>query len=56
MRTVTENQHKEVEEYLNRKIDYVSPEVYNVVKLKKDIEFNDANNVKVFAKGELTYS
>ncbi len=56
MRTVTENQHKEVEEYLKRKIDYVSPEVYNVIKLKKDIEFNDKNNVKIIAKGELTYS
>ncbi len=56
MRTITENQHKEVETYLKRKVDYVSPEVYNIIKTKKDIEFNDYNNVKIIAKGELTYS
>ncbi len=47
MRQVSEQQHKEVEKALNRKFDYVSPEVYNVVKSKQEIEHNDKNNVKL---------
>ena len=51
MRKVSEQQHKEVEKALNRKFDYVSPEVYNIVKSKQEIEYNDKNNVKI----ELVY-
>lgn len=51
MRTVTPNQHKEVEKALNRKLNYVSPEVYAIVKSKQEIEYNDKNNVKI----ELVY-
>lgn len=51
MRKVSEQQHKEVEKILNRKFDYVSPEVYAIVKSKQEIEHNDKNNVKI----ELVY-
>lgn len=51
MRTVTPNQHQEVEKILNRKLDHVSPEVYNIVKSKQEIEYNDKNNVNI----ELVY-
>lgn len=51
MRTVSEDKHKEVEKILNRKLDYVSPEVYNIVKSNQEIEYNDKNNVKI----ELVY-
>jgi len=47
MRKVNQQQHKEVEKILNRKLDYVSPEVYNIVKSKQEIEYNDRNNVKL---------
>ena len=51
MRKVNQDQHKEIEKILNRKFDYVSPEVYNIVKSKQQIEYNDKNNVKI----ELVY-
>lgn len=47
MRQVTQQQHQEVEEFFNSKLDYVSPEVYNYVKSKKEIEHNVKNNVKI---------
>lgn len=47
MRQVTEQQHKEVEEHFNSKFEYVSPEVYNYVKSKKEIDYNAKNNVKI---------
>lgn len=47
MRQVTQQQHQEVEKHFNQKFEYVSPEVYNYVKQKKEIEFNINNNVKI---------